>query len=209
MTNLLFDLDGTLVDSSPGVLNAFRHAFSELDIPCPDKKELMTLIGPPLTVTFEKMFDTPDEVDRAIKVFRQFYNSQGVHQASVYTDVQETLAELQAAGHKLFVTTSKNQPMADLMIDEQGLSTYFTAVYGATETRHHKADVIQACLQDHQLDPEDTFIIGDTRFDMVGGRETGIKGIFADWGYGQVTDLQGCHPHAIIKKPYQLLHLFH
>lgn len=209
MSNLLFDLDGTLVDSSPGVLNAFRYTFDRFGIPCPSEQDLMTLIGPPLQVTFEKQFSNPEEVDKAVKVFRSYYNTKGVHECQVYKGIKDSLTELVNCGHKLFVTTSKNQPMADLMIEEQELSTYFTAVYGALDNRHHKDDVIRTCLTDYQLDPTDTFIIGDTSFDMIGGQETGIHTVFANWGYGKVKDLQGCQVNHRIEQPIQLLQLFH
>lgn len=209
MSNLLFDLDGTLVDSSPGILNAFRHTFEHFNIPCPDEPELMTLIGPPLQVTFEQLFSTTEEVELAVTTFRTYYNTKGVHECQLYKGIKDSLTELVNRGHQLFVTTSKNQPMADLMIDEQELSTYFTAIYGALDTRHHKADVIRACLNDYQLAPEESFIIGDTSFDMIGGQETGIHTVFANWGYGQQKDLQGCQVNHRIEQPIQLLQLFH
>lgn len=207
MSNLLFDLDGTLIDSGQGILAAFEETFRRTGIPVPDLETLTSFIGPPLVVTFQQFFDQTEEVDRAVKLFRAYYDNKGVYQAKPYDGIKETLEQL-AKSHHLFVTTSKNQPMAHLMLEHFGLDSSLTAIYGATPDRHHKADLIEACLSDHQLDKEETFIIGDTKFDMIGGRDTGIKTIFADWGFGQESDLHECQPDNILAKPCQLLDIF-
>lgn len=209
MTTLLFDLDGTLVDSSPGILAAFRHSFEQLGLTCPDKEKLMTFIGPPLQTTFATYFSSTDDIEKAIAAFRTYYDKQGVYETSVYSGVKESLAHLTQAGYHLFVTTSKNQPMAKLMLAHLELDQYFTTIYGATATRHHKSDVIRSCLQDYQLHPENCYIIGDTKYDMIGGRETGVHPIGVTWGFGSRQELLDNGAEAMMDKPADLLSYFH
>ncbi|MGT2896086.1 HAD hydrolase-like protein [Streptococcus entericus] len=209
MTTLLFDLDGTLVDSSQGILAAFRYSFEQLGLAYPDREELMTFIGPPLQTTFATYFSSPDDIDKAIAAFRAYYDQKGVYETTVYTGVKESLAHLKQAGHHLFVTTSKNQPMATLMLSHLELNQYFTGIYGATASHHHKSDVIRSCLQDYQLHPEDCYIIGDTRYDMIGGRETGVHPIGVTWGFGSRQELLDNGAEAMMDKPDDLLSYFH
>ena len=184
MTSVLFDLDGTLVNSSPGILAAFHFAFERLQLPLLTDKELSTFIGPPLEVTFAQYFTEKDDIDRAIQTFREYYNQKGVHQVSLYPGIADLLEELNRLGYSLYVTTSKHEPMAQLMLTELGIMKYFKQVYGSTPEHFHKADVIATCLKDHQLPLDTTAIIGDTKFDMLGGKETVIRSIGGTWGWG-------------------------
>ena len=120
MTSVLFDLDGTLVNSSPGILAAFHFAFERLQLPLLTDKELSTFIGPPLEVTFAQYFTEKDDIDHAIQTFREYYNQKGVHQVSLYPGIADLLEELNRLGYSLYVTTSKHEPMAQLMLTELG-----------------------------------------------------------------------------------------
>lgn len=207
MSNLLFDLDGTLADSGSGIIAAFRYTFDELNLDTPDLETLTTFIGPPLEETFTRIFQDEDSVNKAIEIFRSYYNTKGVYQAKLYKDVKDTLEQL-SKKHQLFVTTSKNEPMAHLMLKEFNIDSYFTGVYGAVPNRYSKADVIKSCLVENNLSNLDSYIIGDTKFDMIGGQETGIKTIAVNWGFGTIEDLQDCQPDHLIDDPKELLEIF-
>ena len=208
MTSILFDLDGTLVDSSQGIFNAFRQSFEKLGLTPLTNQEMKAFIGPPLKVTFQKFFDKEDEVQQAIACFRSYYNIKGVHEVTTYPKIKETLQKLIDKGCQLYVTTSKHQPMADLMLEEQGLTSYFKAIYGSTENRYHKADVIKACLIDYDITPETAYIIGDTSFDMIGGKTAGINTVGVSWGFGTEDELTNSGADAIVHIPLELLQLF-
>ena len=134
------------VNSSPGIKAAFNYAFEKLQLPLQTDKQLSTFIGPPLEVTFGHYFEQSDEVNHAIKTFRDYYGEKGVHQVYLYTGIAEALQELNDLNYSLFVTTSKHQPMANLMLTELGIISHFKKVYGSTPEYFHKADVIKACL---------------------------------------------------------------
>lgn len=208
MTILLFDLDGTLVDSSPGILAAFRHSFEQMNWPCPDLAELMTFIGPPLEVTFAHYSSDEQAVETAITHFRDYYDQTGLYQAEVYSGVKECLTALKAASHQLFVATSKNEPVAQVMLAELGLAHFFTGIYGSVKKRHHKADVIQACLDDHKPTLNQVAMIGDTKFDMIGAKSVGVQAIGLTWGFGRREELLEHGANLIIDQPTDLLSHF-
>ena len=204
MTSILFDLDGTLVDSSLGIFNAFRHSFQQMGLEVLDDSRLRSFIGPPLEVTFQQLFDKQDAIDTAISHFRDYYHQKGVHEATVYDGIAETLQTLIDKGCQLFVTTSKHEPMAKQMLDNLHLSQYFTNIYGSTEHRYHKEDVIIACMTTNHLIKEDTYIVGDTVFDMIGGQNVGIKTIGVTWGFGTANDLRKNGANQIYNTPAEL-----
>ena len=91
--------------------------------------------------------------------------------------------------------------MAQLMLTELGIMKYFKQVYGSTPEHFHKADVIATCLKDHQLPLDTTAIIGDTKFDMIGGKETGIRTIGVTWGFGSSESLKEHDAETICQTP--------
>ena len=91
MKSILFDLDGTLVNSSPGIKAAFNYAFEKLQLPSQTDKQLSTFIGPPLEVTFGNYFDQTDDINHAIKTFRDYYGTKGIHQVSLYEGISDVL----------------------------------------------------------------------------------------------------------------------
>ncbi|MGT2933636.1 HAD hydrolase-like protein [Streptococcus catagoni] len=190
MKAILFDLDGTLVDSSLGILNAFQRTFKQLDLSTPDKEVLSTYIGPPLETTFANYFLEESEINLAISHFRQFYKKEGVYQVTLYEGITTLLKKLNDSGYYLYLTTSKHEPMANVMLEELGIKHFFKAIYGSREDRFLKADIIKACLLDFSINPEDAIIIGDTSFDIIGGKENKIKTLGVTWGFGKKTDFQ-------------------
>lgn len=190
MKFVLFDLDGTLVDSSLGIKSAFNYTFEKLQLPLQPDNKLSTFIGPPLETTFANYFTEKADIDHAIKTFREYYNAKGVHQVSLYSGIPELLKELNELGYSLYVTTSKHEPMAKLMLTELDVISYFKQVYGSTSEHFHKADVINACLTEQKIQATDAVIIGDTKFDMIGGQKTGVRRLGITWGFGSIESLQ-------------------
>ena len=206
ITAIFFDLDGTLVDSSIGIHNAFTPTFKELGVPSPDAKTIRGFMGPPLESSFATCLPK-DQISEAIQIYRSYYKAKGIHEAQLFPQIVELLQEL-SKNYPLYITTTKNTPTAQDMTKNLGIYHFFDGIYGSSPEAPHKADVIRQALQTHQLTPEQAIIIGDTKFDMLGAQETGIQKLAVTWGFGEQADLLNYHPDYIAHTPLEVLEYF-
>lgn len=206
ITAIFFDLDGTLVDSSIGIHNAFTHTFKELGVPSPDAKTIRGFMGPPLESSFATCLPK-EQISEAVQIYRSYYKAKGIHEAQLFPQIVDLLEKL-SSNYPLYITTTKNTPTAHDMTKNLGIYHFFDGIYGSSPEAPHKADVIRQALQIHQLAPEQAIIIGDTKFDMLGAQETGIQKLAVTWGFGDKADLLNYHPDYIAHKPLQVLEYF-
>ena len=188
---IFFDLDGTLTDSGEGIINCAILALEHYGLPVPSREEMRVFVGPPLDQTMVKFGVPADQVKEAIAVFRGRYNTVGKFENFPYPGIREALETLKAQGHRMFIATSKPEPMAVEIVEKFELSQYFEKVCGATfdGTRSHKADVI-AYLLEQVGDTGKTIMVGDTDFDVIGAAAHGIPTIGVSWGYGEVAAME-------------------
>ena len=205
---VLFDLDGTLTDSGEGIINCAVFAMERLGIPVPPREELGVLVGPPLWDTFRQFGVPSDRVDEAVEIFRSRYVPIGKFENTPYPGIRETLEALRAQGRKLYVATSKPEVTAREILEHFDLSRYFAEICGATidKTRTSKEDVIAYLLS---LDAcrENSVMVGDTAFDVIGAAAHGIPTIGAAWGYGKTEDMVSAGAAAIARSPEDLLRI--
>jgi phosphoglycolate phosphatase len=181
---VLFDLDGTLVDSAPGIHSSVRHAARELGLPEPTPEQLRAMVGPPLQDGFALVLGVPpDDVPRAVAAYRAHYSAGALLDATVYPGVPELLAALADAGATLAVATSKPEPFAVRLLAHAGLLPSFTSVHGATfdGTVRHKDQVVAAALAAHP-GGERPVLVGDRAHDVFGAAAHGLPCIGAGWG---------------------------
>jgi phosphoglycolate phosphatase-like HAD superfamily hydrolase len=183
---VIFDLDGTLTDSAPGIVASFRHALAAVDAPAPDGDLAGRIVGPPMHHTLA-MLGLGDRVDDAVAAYRADYTSRGWSMNTLYDGVIDLLADLHTAGVRLAIATSKAEPTARRILDHFGIADAFEVVAGASldGTRASKADVVGHALG--QLDPlpERILMVGDRAHDVEGAAEHGIATVVVGWGYGQ------------------------
>ena len=203
ITAIFFDLDGTLVDSSIGIHNAFTHTFKELGAPSPDAKTIRGFMGPPLESSFATCLPK-EQISEAVQIYRSYYKAKGIHEAQLFPQIIELLQEL-SKNYPLYITTTKNTPTAQDMTKNFGIYHFFDGIYGSSPQALHKADVIRQALETHHLAPETVVIIGDTKFDMIGAQETGIKKLAVTWGFGEEKDLMDYNPDWIAHQPADIL----
>ena len=145
---IFFDLDGTLVDSSLGIHNAFTHTFKELGVPSPDAKTIRGFMGPPLESSFATCLPK-EQISEAVQIYRSYYKKKGIHEAQLFPQITELLQEL-SQNYPLYITTTKNTPTAHDMTKNLGIHHFFDGIYGSSPETPHKADVIRYALQTHQ-----------------------------------------------------------
>ena len=203
LSAIFFDLDGTLVDSSIGIHNGFTYTFEQLGVYSPDAKTIRSFMGPPLETSFASCLPA-DQVETAIQLYRSYYKEKGVYEAQLFPQIKNLLTEL-AQQYPLYITTTKNTPTAIDMTSNFEINQFFDGIYGSSPQALHKADVIRQAITTHDLAPEKVVIVGDTKFDMIGAQETGIKKLAVTWGFGDETELMTYHPDWIAHHPIDIL----
>lgn len=190
---IIFDLDGTLLNSAEGVLNAVRYAFEKLSIPIPSYKEQMRIIGPPLIYSFTNYFGLDEETaGKAIALFGEYYVNKGIYECELYNGVIDMLTELKAAGKNICIATSKPSRSANLVIDQLKLRPFLTSCRMNEEDHASgtKKEIIEAVMQDCGCQMRDAVMIGDTRFDADGAKEAGIRFVGVLYGFGTREEME-------------------
>ncbi|MBP2620252.1 HAD hydrolase-like protein [Streptococcus panodentis] len=201
---IFFDLDGTLVDSSQGIKESFHYAFKKLNQETPDDKILRSFMGPPLEVSFASVLKA-DQVAAAIHHYRSFYKEKGIYGVRLYEGIPELLSRLNEAGCQIFVTTSKNEPTAHDLLSNLGIDRQFEQIFGALPDSFHKADVLRRALKTIKAAPEEAVIVGDTKFDIIGGKEVDLSTVGVLWGFGSQTELIEYGADKLVDSPQELL----
>ena len=194
---VLFDMDGTLLDSAPGVTGSAALALAAVGAPVSPDADLLRLVGPPMLESFREILGH-DEVlaRRALTHYRQAYAETGAQQSVPYPGVREMLEHLRFAGIPMAVATSKAEDQAVLMARRFGLDHYFTAICGASDQdrRWSKAEVIAEGLRrlrTANVDVAAPLMVGDRSYDIAGAAVHGIPAVFASWGYGRAGEGDG------------------
>ena len=205
---VLFDLDGTLTDSGEGIINCAIFAMEKLGVPVPPREKMGVFVGPPLWDTFRDFGVPSNRLDEAVDIFRSRYVPIGKFENIPYPGIREVLEALRNQGRKLYVATSKPEVTAREILDHFDLSRYFTEICGATidKSRSAKEEVIAYLLS---LDgcQENSVMVGDTAFDVIGAAAHGIPTIGAAWGYGKTEDMVSAGAAAIAQSPEDLLRI--
>lgn len=209
---VLLDLDGTLTDAGPGILNCIRYALDDMGIATPDDAEMRTFLGPPLADTFGRHFGmSSEQIDYAIAKYRERYHEVGLFENSVYDGIPELLQSLDDAGIVLAISTSKPTYSATRILEHFELDQYLAFIGGAdlAGVRHDKAAVIAHTLEElhvrGRLDPDARMVmIGDREHDVHGARAHGIDTIGVLWGYGSREELLGAGAAHLVESPQQL-----
>ena len=191
MPALIFDLDGTLTDSKPGILSCLRKVLDarQIDHPGP----LDRFVGPPVEEwTVELLPGAGEEAQAALaRDYRACYEREGWKNNSVFAGVREMLTELHGLGFPLYVCTSKQQHFAVRILDLFELTGLFTSVYGdrAEYASHSKVDLLGTLLRESSINSDAAWMIGDRIFDFQAARGNAIRCMAAAWGYGPPEEL--------------------
>lgn len=196
---ILFDQDGTLLHSAPGIKECAQRTLRKLGYPVPEKKDLDYFIGPPLRDCFRLSNVKEEDLEQAVALYREYYERSGKYNASVYPTVLDGLISLKKAGYRLFVCTSKNEELAKDILKEFGLSPCFEKVFGSSSdgVGARKGDIIRRCLSIIK-EEADVLMVGDTHLDVEGANQNKIPCLVASFGYGDESKIEKEHPYATI-----------
>ncbi len=205
---ILFDLDGTLSDSAPGITRSVAYALEKFGIQ-EKAEDLGYFVGPPLIDAFrEKYGMLTEEAELAIKYFRERFSTKGILENQPYGGVESLLRTLHENGKKLILATSKPEKFAREILQRYDFAKYFTFIGGACmdeKTRMHKDEVISYCLENCKItDTSDCIMVGDRFHDVEGAKKFGIPTAGVLYGYGTAEELINAGAVAVLESTTEL-----
>lgn len=188
-TCILFDLDGTLTFSHPGIYACFRYALEKMGAATPTDEQLRPCVGPSLMYSFQKFFGySKEDAAKATAFYRERYAVKGIWENTPIPGAVELLKALKSAGYKLAMATSKPQLFAEQIADKFGFSDYFDVEVGSgmdEVTLPTKADVVRECMRLLHADAAECLMVGDRKHDVEGARENHVDCAMLKVGYAE------------------------
>ncbi len=214
--HLLFDLDGTIVDSEEGITRSVEYALAKYGIEAADRKELRGFIGPPLVESFMRFYGFSEEkAGEATDFYRERYAVLGVHENRLYPGIRELLTELRGMGIKIALATSKPEIFARMVIADMELTELFDFIAGTqlddaagrkNNYRTKKEDVIAYALSElGAKDPSRVLMVGDRKHDVIGAKINGIDSAYVLWGFGSEAEAEEEGADDTGEKPGELI----
>jgi phosphoglycolate phosphatase len=210
--NVLFDLDGTLTDPKEGITRCMQYAMDNLNLPCPAPAELHIHIGPPIRNALSVIMKTEDEklIEEALRIFRVRFSEIGLFENEVFACVPEMLATLRASSRRLFVATSKPLVFTERILDRFGLTEYFDGIYGSqlNGTLDNKGELIGHVIESASLSSDETLMVGDRMYDILGAKKNGCLSLGVTYGYGSEEELRNAGADLICNNPSEIVASF-
>ena len=204
---ILFDLDGTLLDTSEGIRHSVRHTLDQMQLPQPSEEEIRKFIGPPIQESLMKYAGLcAEKAQQGANIFRDFYKTQALYEASVYDGVFPILEQLRKEGFKIGVATYKREDYAIDILKHFGISTYCDVIHGAdNENKLTKADIIELCCKELAVIKDNILLVGDTEHDARGAILAGVHFCAVTWGFGYSNNSVFDDGVFVVRKPVELV----
>lgn len=201
MKAILFDLDGTLINSEEGITKCVQYALKAQGIDEPDRTKLLCFIGPPLSATFKETYGmTEEEAQRAVQKYRERFDTEGIFECCLYEGAAETLAHLKEKGYVTALASSKPETACRRIIEHFHLNSCFDEIVGSTldGSISTKQEVLEELYRRmHNIPKQEMCLIGDTRYDAEGAKEFGIRCIGVSYGFGTREELLNSGAEAV------------
>ena len=207
--SVIFDLDGTLLDTSPGITESVRYAAKKLDYPELSEELLLSFIGPPLKDSFMRCYACGEtEAEALVAAYREHYREGALLNAKPYDGIRELLAALEGRGICPAVATSKPQGFSERILRHFGLDRFFRVIHGADlEGKLKKSDLIRLCAADAVASYSQCVMVGDTEHDARGAEEAGVPFVGVSYGFGNREEMRRYPCIGIADKPMDVLRI--
>jgi phosphoglycolate phosphatase len=196
--HVFFDLDGTLTDSSLGIVRCINHALAAVGREPVPGNDLRPMIGAPLMTVFRSLLDSDDVhiLDRAVESYRHRFSTTGIYENNLFPGVLDALGELDRAGHRLRIVTAKPGVLAERVLEHFQIASHFAAVHGPAlaDRTCDKAELVAAALRAVNGQRAAVVVVGDRADDIHAGRRHGVRTIATRWGYGTRDELLAAGP---------------
>ena len=183
---IIFDLDGTLADTSEGIYNCIRYAQKMMNLPPITDAQMRSHIGPPMHESYERNFHLfgPD-LEKAINFHKEYALTKGLYEASLYEGIPELLSQFKEKGIHLAVATLKYEETARKMLAFLKIAHFFDVICGSlSDVKLSKAQLLEKSIQLCQGTKDTSLLIGDSSYDALGAQEAGIDFLGVTYGFG-------------------------
>lgn len=203
MKAILFDLDGTIINSEEGITKCVQYALRAYGIDEPDRKKLLCFIGPPLDPVFrEKYGMTEEEAWQAVEKYRERFDVEGIFECCLYDGVRDAIVRLKEKGYVLALASSKPETACRRILEHFSLTPYFDEVVGSTldgriSTKEEVLEELGRRMADCQIGRDEMCLIGDTKYDAAGAKAFGIRCIGVSYGFGTREELLDAGAEAV------------
>lgn len=206
---ILFDLDGTIINSAEGIINCVRYALQAFDITEEDDEKLKAFIGPPLVDSFQEFYHfSKVEAKKATEKYRERYRDKGIFEIEIYDGIEEVFRTLKARKKTIALATSKPEVFATRIMEKLGLIPYIDVITGSEfdGRRDKKEDVLEEVfLRLGNPKPEEVLMIGDRKFDIIGAKAWGVDSLGVSYGFAPEGELEEYGATYIADTPYEIL----
>ena len=206
--SVLLDLDGTLVDSQPGILASCLTALRALGHEPDETLDIRRIIGPPIEDIMQVLLQPygDDRIGEAVAAYRQHYGETGFLGSDPYPGIGRSLEDMQQAGLRIYLATSKRETFASRILNHLGLAEYFDGIHGSVPggALDHKPELLAHILSQHNVMPSHSLMVGDRRYDIVGAHAVGMRGLGVLWGYGTRDELEAAGADQLVESTADL-----
>lgn len=203
MKAILWDLDGTIINSEEGITKCVQYALKAHGIDEPDLKQLLCFIGPPLDPVFrEKYGMTGEEAWQSVEKYRERFDVKGIFECCLYDGVKDSIIRLKQKGYVQALASSKPETACRRILEHFGLTPYFDEVVGSTldgsiSTKQEVLEELGRRMEHLEISKEEMCLIGDTKYDAAGAKAFGIRCIGVGYGFGTREELLAAGAEAV------------
>jgi phosphoglycolate phosphatase len=212
-THIIFDLDGTLADPREGIRNSIKHALGKMKNAEFSEDLLERFIGPSLQWGFSNIFGMNEkDTDLAVKYFREYFGEKGLYENEPYPGIYDLMESLQSSGKKMYIASSKLEKYVHRILDHFGFEKYITMVKGADYggLNASKKELIYDLMAIRQIDhSKEIVMVGDTVYDIHGGKQNRISTIAVGYGFGIKDELIAAEPDYYVASVEELSRILH
>ncbi len=190
-SHIFMDLDGTITESGPGIVNAALYMFDRVGVREDNKERLRSFIGPPVTENLIELYGfTEEDAQRAYVFFREYYENKGMFENKLYDGIVEAVEELRRAGRHVYIATAKPEFIALPILKHFGITGLFERIFAVRreEGIFDKLQVLQFAAGEMGAMPGPV-MVGDRKYDIEGGRAVGFATAGVLYGYGSREEL--------------------
>lgn len=205
--NILFDLDGTILDSYDGIISALVDTLIYFGHEAPAQDSLSWSIGPPLEDIYNILLPNQDKlyINKLIEYNRKIYGEKSILKCKLFAGMRELIIEL-AAKKSLYIATAKPQIFAQTILKNLGVDQYFKHIYGSgiDGSLENKTDLLAYILKDANINQDDSLLVGDTKYDIIAAKNNNLGVIAVKWGYSEIDDFDKYRPSSICESIEEL-----